>query len=274
MRLVEPSAEIYLDQCLPLQKVEQIAKVCTGKELLCRGEERDHSFDFCLKLFSLGHFSPFEHVRLDIPFVKYEELICDAFRSSPIPYGFQQRVKTPVVNGECRVYINGRDYLAIGGDIYDFNRYRFAPDYLTVCFTIDIGISREMIRHRSMSFMERSTRIVDLSDLPVVIPYPFDWAYDTSSVAFSEWENYCQRSEANYKQMRSLTKIRQESRLILPLSTATKLYVTGLFGQWKDLLRLRLGFGANPQIRYVCQKLVESFERDERLTRIFEEFCE
>lgn len=61
---------------------------------------------------------------------------------------------------------------------------------------------------------------------------------------------------------------------VLPLSTATVLYVTGMYKQWEDMLKLRLAPGAHPQMRYIMQKLVElgDFPKDKIKVPEFEHF--
>ena len=67
----------------------------------------------------------------------------------------------------------------------------------------------------------------------------------------------CVSAEAAYRLMISKGAHPQEARAVLPLSTATVLYVTGMYKQWEDMLKLRLAPGAHPQMRYIMQKLVE-----------------
>ena len=152
--------------------------------------------------------------------------------------------------------INARDYLAFGGKLEGLKELPEADDYMTVKFTVDIGVSRELIRHRQMSFMERSTRYCNMSDcIDFIKPVPFAW--DEFGVLSDAWHMECVSAEAAYRLMIRKGARPQEARTVLPLSTATVLYVTGMYKQWEDVLKLRLAPGAHPQMRYIMQKLVE-----------------
>nr|DAK88681.1 MAG TPA: Thymidylate synthase complementing protein [Caudoviricetes sp.] len=155
-----------------------------------------------------------------------------------------------------RITINVRDYLTQGGKLKDLKEFSFADDYMTVKFTVDIGVARELIRHRQMSFMERSTRYCNMfDDIELIKPVSFAWA--ESGELNEAWYMECVSAEAAYRLMIRKGARPQEARTVLPLSTATVLYVTGMYKQWEDMLKLRLAPGAHPQMRYIMQKLVE-----------------
>ena len=164
MKIISPKVE-FIAEKNPLKRIELVARVCWGTESKIT---ETSAKPFCEKLLKMGHASPFEHARVKVPILNYAALHC-----MNAPYGFHSRI---AIGNPC-VEINVRDYLAIGGTLDDVEKFELADDFATACFTVDIGISRELVRHRQFSFMERSTRYVNMKDgIEFIAPIPFDWA--------------------------------------------------------------------------------------------------
>lgn len=241
MRIIEPTVEIY-NEPDHYKKIETIARVCTGTQ-----DKVGSKPGFVENLWKNHHETPFEHVRVATDW--------DIKRLYSKTYGFWDRVG---FSGylKKRLTINVRDYLTLGGKLEDLKELPEADDYMTVKFTVDIGVSRELIRHRQFSFQERSTRYCNMSDcIDFIKPVPFAW--DEFGVLSDAWHMECVSAEAAYRLMIRKGARPQEARTVLPLSTATVLYVTGMYKQWEDMLKLRLAPGAHPQMRYIMEKLVE-----------------
>lgn len=270
MRIIEPSVEIYTEYD-HFRKIETIARVCTGTQ-----DKVGSKPGFVENLWKNHHETPFEHVRvkvekLPIPFCDLppEERLMKAIFGEDMSgdtYGQSYRrikEREKVLNPKTgrKVYreftaVNGRDYLTLGGKLEDLKELPEADDYMTVKFTVDIGVARELIRHRQMSFMERSTRYCNMvGGVEFIKPVPFAWA--ESGELTEAWYMECVSADLAYGLMIRKGASPQEARTVLPLSTATVLYVTGMYKQWEDMLKLRLAPGAHPQMRYIMQKLVE-----------------
>lgn len=243
MRIIEPSVEIYTEYD-HYKKIETIARVCTGTQ-----DKVGSKPGFVEKLWKNHHETPFEHVRIASDW--------DTKRFYNKTYGFWDRIG--LTKGlEKDLILNVRDYLTLGGKLKDLKELPEADDYMTVKFTVDIGVSRELIRHRQFSFQERSTRYCNMSDcIDFVKPVSFAWAEFKRAGIFTDWIGACLNAEKVYMWMIKRGARPQEARTVLPLSTATVLYVTGMYKQWEDMLKLRLAPGAHPQMRYIMQKLVE-----------------
>lgn len=269
MRIIEPSVEIY-NEPDHFKKIETIARVCTGTQ-----DKVGSKPGVVENLWKNRHETPFEHVRikvekLPIPFCDLppeERLMKSIFGEdmSGDTYGQSYRrikEREKVLNPKTgrKVYreftaVNGRDYLAMGGKLDSLNELPESDDYMTVKFTVDIGVARELIRHRQMSFMERSTRYCNMAGgVEFIKPVPFAWA--ESGELNEAWYMECVSADLAYGLMIRKGARPQEARTVLPLSTATVLYVTGMYKQWEDMLKLRLAPGAHPQMRYIMQKLV------------------
>jgi thymidylate synthase (FAD) len=240
------------------QKIEMITRVCTGTQDKCSDNETD-AIKFCSKLIERGHMSPFEHVRL---YFEYDPVHMRTlhYKDDKTPYGVSDRI------GKYDGYhysSNCRDLIAEGETLKKMLEYEEEADYMTVCFDIDIGLSRELIRHRQMSFMERSTRYCTCDTF--VIPLPIWNEWDRESRA--DFECYCYDALTNYTSMLRGGVQKQYARAMLPLCTATKLYVTGMYKQWVDVLKLRLGTGSHPSMKYVMNKLISLPEFPEQIKK-------
>jgi len=256
MNLIEPSVNI-VPPMPTFQKIEMITRVCTGTQDKCSNNETD-AMIFCNKLITRGHMSPFEHVRL---YFKYNP--CHQSKlwyRDKHPYGVNDRV----VGYDGYYYsANCRDLIAEGETLEKMLEYEEEANYMTVCFDIDIGLSRELIRHRQMSFMERSTRYCACDTFVIPLPVWNEW--DRGSRA--SFECFCDDALANYNIMLQGGVQKQYARAMLPLCTATKLYVTGMYNQWVDVLKLRLGTGSHPSMKYIMNKLVNLPEFPEQIKK-------
>ena len=256
MNLIEPFVSI-VPKMPTFQKIEMITRVCTGTQDKCSDNEAD-AMKFCSKLIERGHMSPFEHARILLKTEDYYKLLSNTVSS--MIYGFESRTDfTP----ESMHSLNVRDYLMINGELENAAQCEEAGEYLTVCFDIDIGLSRELIRHRQMSFTERSTRYCACDTFVIPLPVWNEW--DRASRA--TFECYCYDALTNYNSMLRGGVQKQYARATLPLCTATKLYVTGMYNQWVDVLKLRLGTGSHPSMKYIMNKLINLPEFPEQIKK-------
>lgn len=243
MRIIEPSVEIYTEYD-HYKKIETIARVCTGTQ-----DKVGSKPGFVENLWKNRHETPFEHVRVAADW--------DILSLWVKSYGIWDRLGT-TGDLEKRLTVNVRDYLTLEGKLEDLKELPEADDYMTVKFTVDIGVARELIRHRQMSFMERSTRYCNMAGgIEFIKPVTFAWAESDKGGNCTDWLDACFNAEKVYMWMIKRGARPQDARSVLPLSTATVLYVTGMYKQWEDMLKLRLAPGAHPQMRYIMQKLVE-----------------
>lgn len=248
MKFIEPKAEI-IKGLPPLQKIALIARVCTGTQDKAETTP-EAALAFCKKLVGMGHTSPFEHARVIVDLRSPRPFVFEKGR----PYGIGDRIG--YVDPE-RSSFNVRDYLATGGTLEEVAGFEEAQDYLTVCFTIDIGIARELIRHRSMSFMERSTRWCSWSEKNGGIEFIKPEDYHESTATETDYNHAFELAETFYFGLLKRGVRREMARSVLPLATATRLYVTGTYQHWTWLLNLRLGHRAHPAMRRVMNQLIE-----------------
>lgn len=254
MKFIEPSVTI-VKGLSPLQKIALIARVCTGTQDKAESSP-EVALPFLRKLGGMGHLSPFEHARIAIPLpsiVNREEHGKECFNAM-FPVDMFARIH--YLKNDYYT-MNVRDFIAQGGTFEDVLQFEEATDYFTACFTIDIGIARELIRHRSMSFMERSTRWCSWSEENGGIEFIKPEDYHESTATETDYDHAFELAETFYFGLLKRGVRREMARSVLPLATATKLYVTGTYQHWTWLLNLRLGKRAHPAMRRVMNQLIE-----------------
>lgn len=211
---------------------------------------------------ALGHTSPCEHVRIKVPLEEYNLLLHKKNQTGikDFPYGIQSRVNIHMRAAEKNVEMNVRDWIALGGDVDSLGDYKEATDYATVKIICDRGISHELVRHRTMSFTQESTRYCNYSR-----KMQFIWMYPPFNddglkgiVKKAVVRFACHISEIEYCLLIKFGCTPQEARAILPNAVKTEIWITGTYSSWKQLLSLRLAPGAHPQARQICRMIVEN----------------
>lgn len=129
----------------------------------------------------------------------------------------------------------------------------------TVVFTVDRGISHEIVRHRVASFAQESTRYCNYGkygDVAFIKPCYLD--YDTP--AFDNWVELMMLTEKHYLDMLDNGATPQEARIVLPQSLKTELAMTTNLNGWRHFFKLRaVGVTGkpHPQMLEVAVPLLE-----------------
>lgn len=157
---------------------------------------------------------------------------------------------------------------------------------ISVRFTVDRGISHEIVRHRLFSFAQESQRYVDYSkdkngkevtfiNLKDAIPYDKKMSKlleeDKKAVdaIMDVWTKTVKTCEDAYKTMIELGATPQFARGVLPNSTKTEIIVTGNVREWRNFFKLRVHPSAHPQMREVVCPLLKKF--NENIPVLFED---
>ena len=149
---------------------------------------------------------------------------------------------------------------------------------MMVKFTIDRGVSHEMVRHRLCSFSQESTRYCNYSptgkvgEMVFIIPPWVDIeegnyaSYEPpSSLSFADthWYRSMQYAEDTYNHLIAAGWKPEQARSVLPNSLKTELIVTANMREWRHIFKLRTAEAAHPQMREImiplsqeCKKLL------------------
>ena len=146
---------------------------------------------------------------------------------------------------------------------------------VTVKFICDRGVSHEIVRHRTASFAQESTRYCNysgdkygneitvvkpkfISDLNISLSDP---AFIKNSDIFNSWRVGCECSERVYFSLLDAGSTPQEARSVLPNSLKTEVIMTGNLDCWKHFFELRCAPDAHPDIQVVAKMVREEFQR-------------
>lgn len=155
---------------------------------------------------------------------------------------------------------------------------------ITVRLTCDIGVYKDLTRHRIASFSIESTRYCNYgkdkfdNELKFIEPvfYTDTWKdrnYEGSAMSKEElksffWYKIMSDIESAYMNMNSLCECTpDEMRMILPHSTAAEVTMTANIREWKHILELRCSKGAHPAVQQVMIPLLLYFK--EQMPEIF-----
>lgn len=127
----------------------------------------------------------------------------------------------------------------------------------TVKFTVDRGVSHEIVRHRLASYSQESTRYCNYSKdsfeghISVIEPCFLQEGTPT----YETWKKACEDAErAYFKLLEDCSP--QEARSVLPMSLKTELVMTANIREWRHFIKMRCSKAAHPQIREVAEMLL------------------
>lgn len=157
---------------------------------------------------------------------------------------------------------------------------------LSIKFTVDRGVSHELVRHRIASFAQESTRYVNYSfdkfnneinvmDIKKGIQLdPKMKNLDDFSIEMiiTEWLLAMENAEKHYMKMIELGATPQIARSVLPNSTKTEITITANYREWRNFFKLRVPKTAHPQMREITIPLLR--ELKEKLPIIFDDIEE
>ena len=128
----------------------------------------------------------------------------------------------------------------------------------------DIGVYKDLTRHRFASFSIESTRYwnygKDKFDNEIKFIKPCHM--DEGSKIYKEWENALKAIEKSYLKMSKLEAKPDQLRMILPHSTAAEVNMTCNLREWRHVLSLRASSHTHPSIRQLMIPLLLKFKED------------
>ena len=150
-----------------------------------------------------------------------------------------------------RVCYKSEDYITEDGEsarkfvamlIRNGHEAMIEHSFLSVKFTVDRGVSHELVRHRIASFAQESTRYCN-------------YAKDKfgAECAFID-------AERHYMRLLELGATPQIARAVLPNSTKTEITVSANYREWRNFFKLRVPADVHPQMREVTIPLLRELK--------------
>ena len=125
---------------------------------------------------------------------------------------------------------------------------------LTAKFICDRACSHQLVRHRLMSFNQKSQRYCKEDNLEVIKPEGLE---NTSL-----WLESCRQAENAYAELIRRGEKPEVARGVLPNSTATEIYATANIREWRHFFELRCDKTAQKDIRMLALSLLcQMFEQ-------------
>ena len=149
---------------------------------------------------------------------------------------------------------------------------------VTIRMVCDIGVYKDLTRHRFGSFSIESTRYCNYNkdkfgnEIKFIEPvfYTDSWKlanYEGAAMTIEElkssvWYNCMEEIEDSYNYMGELECTPDEMRMLLPHSTAAEVTMTANIREWRHILELRCNKAAHPAIRQLLIPLLLKFKED------------
>ena len=144
----------------------------------------------------------------------------------------------------------------------------------SVLFTVDRGVSHEIVRHRIASFAQESTRYCNYSkegfggEITCIKPHYLK----KGTAGYRMWENSCKNAEVAYFDLLDWGCSPQEARAVLPTSLKTEIVMSANLREWRHFFKLRAAGVTgkpHPQMKEVAVPLLK--ELRERVPVIFDD---
>lgn len=134
---------------------------------------------------------------------------------------------------------------------------------VTIKMCCDIGVYKDLTRHRHASFSIESTRYCNYgkdkfnNEIKFIKPCNIE-----PGEIYGLWKNEMQNIEYTYQEMSKNGCTPDQMRMILPHSTAAELVMTANIREWKHILSLRCSKYAHPSVQQVMIPLLLYFKKE------------
>ena len=146
--------------------------------------------------------------------------------------------------------------------------------FLSVKFTVDRGVSHELVRHRIASFAQESTRycnyakdkfgaecaFIDLEPGIMLDNKMKKMSGEEIALIMAEWTSAMEDAERHYMRLLELGATPQIARAVLPNSTKTEITVSANYREWRNFFKLRVPADVHPQMREVTIPLLKELK--------------
>lgn len=122
--------------------------------------------------------------------------------------------------------------------------------WYTVKFITDRGVTHELVRHRTASFAQESTRYCNYGDNDILFINPFvEEDISEDDYRYIDWIYGCSCSESAYKRMVGNGCTPQYARSVLVNSVKSEIVVTANVAEWDHIFSLRCDEPAHPMMK-------------------------
>ena len=182
-----------------------------------------------------------------------------------------------------RVCYKSEDYITEDGEsarkfvamlIRNGHEAMIEHSFLSVKFTVDRGVSHELVRHRIASFAQESTRycnyakdkfgaecaFIDLEPGIMLDNKMKKMSGEEIALVMAEWTSAMEDAERHYMRLLELGGTPQIARAVLPNITKTEITVSANYREWRNFFKLRVTADVHPQMREVTIPLLKELK--------------
>lgn len=271
MKLIESKVELIEQQ----PGIDGIYKMieCAGR-VCYKSEDKiteDSAKEFVDRMLKSKHGAMLEHgtVYLKVS-VKYD----NEEHCWPIPQNFflfffernkYSKVRRVEAEDVCSWYVTTNMRVIAENNLFDCLEFICEPTEMhekrvTARFTCDMGVGRELTRHRTLSFAQESTRYCNYgkskfgAELTFIRP---EWYKKTLENTHAGFERFLEEAQEIYIALLDQGYAAQEARQVLPLALKTEIVVTGFESDWEHFFSLRSPKCGAQGVHPDCAKLAD-----------------
>lgn len=272
MKLINQSYEICKTHGYTLQDVykdiERAARVSYKSEDKIT---EDSAEKMVQRLISMEHYSPLEFgtIYLKAKLIPCWDILRKKNKNLSKPWVYVEQVDEKEEDGSIGRYwyITTNYRFIIENELEDLLQYMCEPtehhqNRTTVKFITNRAVTHELVRHRSMSFMQESQRFIayDKGKFGSEITF-IKQAWEQSEDEKTLMEHTLSQIEDTYMKLRKLGLKPQQARTVLPNATKTELYMCGFDKDWEHFFDLRDKTHVDPQMYNLAHPLHEEFNK-------------
>ncbi len=153
----------------------------------------------------------------------------------------------------------------IAARIHDGHTSTIEHCSITVEFTLDRGISHELVRHRLAAVSQESTRYCNYGEhkrgMDFIVPDP-KYMPNLTTEQSEVYEKVFKFAEIAYNELLKMGATPEEARDVLPNALRTSLVFTANLREWRHIFQMRTPKAAHPKIRWLMRSLLERFKLD------------
>ena len=287
MKLINQSYEICNQTDFSISGIYKHIEKCT--RVAYKSEDKiteDSAESFVNKLLNMKHLVPMEfgtiHFKMPITLLK-------TFAEDLMYYNLynMEWIKCKAIDNYAYFTTNYRHWLVMIDKINYLKDYfteednEYYPKRYTVKLITNRTVSHEVVRHRTMSFIQESQRFVNYSkakfnnEITFIKPcWMDDKTVEEYRSAYIDIQNTTPEkifvtnsfiAESDYLQLLKLGYKPQQARVVLPNSTKTELYMCGFKEAWEHFFELRDNKIVDPQMYDLAHPMHQEFIDNEYL---------
>ena len=268
MKLINQSYEICNQTDFSISGIYKHIEKCTRVAYKSEDKITENSAaSFINKLIIMRHLAPMEFgtVHFKIPTTLFRTFIEDLIYCNLYN---KEWLKYKVVDNYVYFTTNYRHWLELEKKVsyireyFDSEDNEYYPKRYTVKLITNRAVSHEVVRHRTMSFIQESQRFCaynkDKFNNEVTFIKPC-WVVVPMTVEDFTFTGLLENAEYSYLQLLKKGWKPQQARVVLPNSTKTELYMCGFKDAWEHFFELRDNKIVDPQMYDLVHPMHQGF---------------